>query len=62
MISATLNAQLWEPSIGPAGSNSMITEEASSKIMRGDFLHLPWLGGTNVIPVLSLSQYFPPRL
>jgi hypothetical protein len=46
MVASTLNEQLWQPAVGPAGS--MIPEEASRRLERGDFLHLPWLGGTNV--------------
>ncbi|KXN81287.1 Lipase 2, partial [Leucoagaricus sp. SymC.cos] len=46
MISATFNDQLWQPAIGPPGG--IVTEEASDKIQRGDFLHLPFLAGTTV--------------
>ncbi|KAF9480014.1 alpha/beta-hydrolase [Pholiota conissans] len=46
MILNTLNHQVWQPSIGPPGS--MITERASAKIQSGDFLHLPYLAGTNI--------------
>ncbi|KAF5392359.1 hypothetical protein D9757_001582 [Collybiopsis confluens] len=46
MIGSTLNSQLWQPSVGPPGS--FADAEASAKILSKDFLHVPYLAGTNV--------------
>ncbi|ETW81383.1 Carboxylesterase [Heterobasidion irregulare TC 32-1] len=45
-VLGTLNDQFWEPAIGPAGS--FATERESTKIERGDFLHIPLIAGTNL--------------
>ncbi|KAF5349783.1 hypothetical protein D9758_010228 [Tetrapyrgos nigripes] len=46
MILGTLNMQLWQPAVGPPGS--FVPERASVRIKAGNFLHLPYIGGTNL--------------
>ena len=46
MIDSALNGQLWEPAIGPPGS--FAPEKPSERILSGNYLHVPYLGGTNV--------------
>ncbi|KIK53319.1 hypothetical protein GYMLUDRAFT_88392 [Collybiopsis luxurians FD-317 M1] len=46
MIKATLNSQLWQPAIGPPGS--FAETQASIKIQNKEFLHLPYMAGTNL--------------
>ncbi|ESK95924.1 carotenoid ester lipase [Moniliophthora roreri MCA 2997] len=45
MIGATLNSQLWQPTISPG---TKFHAQASEIIKSGDFVHLPYLAGTNV--------------
>ncbi|KAF9068948.1 alpha/beta-hydrolase [Rhodocollybia butyracea] len=54
MIDATLNTQLWQPSIGSSGS--FADTRASIKIQNKDFLHVPYLGGTNVNEGTTFSE------
>ncbi|KAG6906283.1 hypothetical protein DXG01_014775, partial [Tephrocybe rancida] len=59
MISATLNQQLWQPSIAPG---SMTPERASVRIRKGDFLKVPYLAGTNVNEGTAFSTTLLPLL
>ncbi|KAJ4480139.1 alpha/beta-hydrolase [Lentinula aciculospora] len=45
MIAETLNSQLWQPCVGPVGS--FADARASNKIQNKEFLHVPYLAGTN---------------
>ncbi|KAI5122752.1 hypothetical protein M0805_009835 [Coniferiporia weirii] len=54
MIAGTLNSQLWEPTVGPPGS--FVEMRASAKIASGDFLHVPFLAGTNLNEGTTFSE------
>ncbi|PPR03542.1 hypothetical protein CVT24_007029 [Panaeolus cyanescens] len=54
MISSTLNSQLWQPTIGPAGSFASV--RPSVKIASGDYLHVPYIGGSNLNEGTSFSD------
>ncbi|KIJ67043.1 hypothetical protein HYDPIDRAFT_109031 [Hydnomerulius pinastri MD-312] len=54
MVDSTLNSQLWEPAIGPAGS--FAPERPSQRILSGSYLHVPYLGGTNLNEGTIFSQ------
>lgn len=59
MIDSTLNEQLWEPAIGPAGS--FAPERPSQRILSSNYQHVPYLGGTNVrsrqLHMIFLTEY-----
>lgn len=52
MIDSTLNSQLWEPTVSDA-PGSFINERGSTKVKSGNFLHVPYLAGTNVRKCIS---------
>jgi len=45
MVTATLNHQLWQPTVAPG---SVVPVRASEVMASGKFLHLPYIGGENV--------------
>ncbi len=56
MIESTLNSQLWQPSVGPAGS--FVPERSSQRIQSGNYLHVPYLAGTNVCHTTCMRMVY----
>ncbi|KAF9230523.1 alpha beta-hydrolase [Melanogaster broomeanus] len=54
MTDSSLNGQLWQPAIGPVGSFAPV--RPSQKILSGDYLHVPYLGGTNLNEGTTFSE------
>ncbi|TBU54913.1 alpha/beta-hydrolase [Dichomitus squalens] len=54
MTNEVLNQQLWQPTVGPAGS--FVSERPSQRIASGNFLHVPILAGTNLNEGTTFSQ------
>ncbi|KAI1793184.1 alpha/beta-hydrolase [Ganoderma leucocontextum] len=54
MTGQVLNSQLWQPTVGPAGS--FVSERPSQRIASGNFLHVPILAGTNLNEGTIFSQ------
>ncbi|PIL31444.1 hypothetical protein GSI_06145 [Ganoderma sinense ZZ0214-1] len=54
MTDQVLNSQLWQPTVGPAGS--FVPERPSERIASGNFLHVPIIAGTNLNEGTTFSE------
>ncbi|KIP11686.1 hypothetical protein PHLGIDRAFT_99101 [Phlebiopsis gigantea 11061_1 CR5-6] len=54
LVNTRLNGQLWQPTVGPAGS--FVPERPSQRIASGNYLHIPILAGTNLNEGTTFSQ------